>query len=145
MGNWGDYQREETKRIEVGDHRVCISKVEETKSKVGNEMIVLTLVPSGSSIKISHYLVKNEHFNKNMTSFFDSFSADIEEGDFNFIKWIGAMGAVKLVEDDQGYLKVRYFLDKKKSEKLPAWEGDKPEKQEVSTLKEVEDDNTPWN
>lgn len=132
MSNWDGYQREERKRLEPGNYRVCITGVEEAVSKSGNNMIVLSVRPSGSDITIKHYIVKNEYFNRNMTDFFDSF--DVPEGDFTFAKWLGAMGAACLAEDERGYLKVRYFINREKAENLPEWEGEKPERQEVSKL-----------
>ncbi len=140
MSNWDGYQREERTRLEPGNYRVCITGVEEGVSKKGNNMIILSVRPSGSNITIKHYIVKNEYFNRNMTDFFDSF--DVPDGDFTFAKWLGAMGAAHLVEDEQGYLKVRYFIDRKKAEALPAWEGGKPERQEVTTL--PDDDELPF-
>lgn len=144
MSNWSDYKREETVRIEAGDHRVKIVDVEETYSRTsGNPMIVVTVTPNNSNIKIKHYIVKNEYFNRNMTEFFDSFN--IEEGDFNFIGWIGAVGAAKLREDENGYLKVAWFINKTKAESLSPWIGEMPERQTVTdfTADEV-GENMPW-
>ena len=143
-----DYVREEQSRVEEGDHRVVIVDVQEKESKKGNEMIVITVTPNGSDIKINHYIVKNEYFNRNMTQFFDSFN--IDEGDFNFPTWIGAVGAARLKEDDNGYLKVSWFLNKKKAEKLPEWIGEKPERQTITEIaamsgfKEIPDDEVPF-
>lgn len=144
MSNWSDYQREETTRIEAGDHRVKIVDVEDTYSRnSGKPMLVITLTPNGSDIKIKHYIVKNEYFNRNMTEFFDSFN--IEEGDFNFISWVGAVGAAKLKEDENGYLKIAWFIKKAKAENLPAWVGEIPERQTVTDFgSEAAEDNMPW-
>jgi len=139
MGTFSDYQREETPRIEPGNHRVAITAVEETTSKSsGKPMIVVEVQPSGSNIKIRNYIVKNEYFNRNMTQFFDSF--DIEDGDFAILGWVGAMGAAKLEEDENGYLKVRWFIHKNKAASLPEWKGDKPERNTVTDFQEVDDD-----
>lgn len=142
MSNWDDYKREEGSRLEPGEYRVEIVDVKETESKAGNPMIVITIKPNGSNIKINHYIVKNEWFNRNMTDFFDSFN--INEGDFNFIGWIGAVGAAKLKEDENGYLKVAWFISKDKADKLPEWIGEKPERQTVTEFTEVETDDMPW-
>lgn len=136
------YKREEGgSRIEPGDYRVAIVEVEEKTSKAGNPMIVVSLRPSGSGITIKHYLVKNEYFNRNMTQFFDSF--DIPEGNFRFLEWYGAQGAAKLVNDENGYLKVHYFIRKDKAADLPPFSGDIPEKQTVTEFKDadIEDDD----
>ena len=144
MGNWDDYRREERDRLAPGDYRVEIVSVEETESKAGNPMLVIGVRPNGSKITIKHYIVKNEYFNRNMTDFFDSFN--IDDGDFTLPTWVGAVGAAKLKEDDQGYLKVQYFLSQERAEKLPPWDGPLPERQELVQLKELEDDgDLPWN
>ena len=99
---------------------------------------------TGSNITINHYIVKNEWFNRNMTDFFDSFN--IDDGDFTLPTWVGAVGAARLKEDDRGYLKVQYFLDRRRAEKLPPWEGAVPERQELTKLEPLEDESElPWN
>lgn len=144
MGNWDSYQREERTRLTPGDYRVEIVSVEEKESKKGNPMLVIGVRPNGSDIIIYHYIVKNEYFNRNMTDFFDSFN--IDDGDFTFPTWIGAVGAARLKEDDQGYLKVHYFINKDRAEKLPPWSGPMPERQELTNIQEIEDDgDLPWN
>ena len=144
MSNWDDYKREEASRLEAGDYRVEIVDVEDTISKSsGNPMIVVTIKPNGSNIKIKHYIVKNDYFNRNMTELFDSFN--IDEGDFGFAGWIGAVGAAKLKEDENGYLKVAWFIKKDKADKLPEWVGEMPERHSVTEFKEVNtEDDLPW-
>ena len=143
MSNWDSYRREERPRLAPGDYRVEIVSVEEKESKAGNPMLVIGIQPNGSKIIIYHYIVKNEWFNRNMTDFFDSFN--IDDGDFTLPTWIGAVGAARLKEDDKGYLKVQYFIDEDRAEKLPPWEGEMPERQELTKLDDVEDDGElPW-
>ena len=143
MSNWDSYQREERPRLSPGDYRVEIVSVEEKESKAGNPMLVIGVQPNGSKIIIYHYIVKNEWFNRNMTDFFDSFN--IDDGDFTLPTWIGAVGAARLKEDDKGYLKVQYFISEDRAEKLPPWEGEMPERQELTKLDDVEDDGElPW-
>lgn len=142
MGNW-EYQREERKRLEPGDYRVEIVQVEETTSKAGNPMIVVTVRPNGFETEINHYIVKNQYFNRNMTDFFDSFN--VEEGDFNFLTWVGAVGAARLKEDENGFMRVAWFLSKKRAEKLPPWAGGIPERQTVQeAFEEADDDEMPF-
>lgn len=144
MGNWDDYRREERERLSPGNYRVEIVSAEEAESRAGNPMLVIGVRPNGSKITIKHYIVKNEYFNRNMTDFFDSFN--IDDGDFTLPTWVGAVGAAKLKEDDQGYLKVQYFLSQERAKKLPPWDGPLPERQELVQLKELEDDgDLPWN
>lgn len=144
MSTWTDYKREESNRLEAGDYRVSIVEVEETTSKAGNPMLVVTVQPNGSTIKIKNYIVKNEYFNRNMTQFFDSFN--ITEGDFNLMTWPGAIGAARLKEDERGFLKVAWFLSKKKAEALPPWIGAMPERVTVDRngFAEVEDEGLPF-
>lgn len=144
MSNWDSYRREERPRLAPGDYRVEIVSVEEKESKAGNPMLVIGIQPNGRKIIIYHYIVKNEWFNRNMTDFFDSFN--IDDGDFTLPTWIGAVGAARLKEDDKGYLKVQYFINKDRAEKLPPWDGPMPERQELTKLDDIEDDgDLPWN
>lgn len=138
--NWNDdYKREETPRAEAGDYRVSIKSVEEKTSSKGNPMLVITLALNGTNITVRDYIVKNDWFNKNMTQFFDSFN--IEEGDFDILTWVGAVGAAHFKNDEKGYLKRAWYIDKAKAEKLPAWIGDMPERQTVTTMEELGDDD----
>ena len=151
MSVWDDFQREDREGGSkvTGRLRCVIVDVEETTSKSsGLPMIVITVRPSGANFKIKNYLVKNDHFNRNATDFFDCFS-EIGEGNFNFIEWIGAMGAANFVEDDNGYLKVKYWISAEKAENLPPFEGERPERQVVTTIPSVEeetedDSDLPW-
>lgn len=146
MSNWDDYKREETPKAQAGDYRCAVVDVEETTSKTsGNPMIVITVQPNGMNAKVKNYIVKNEYYNRNMTSFFDAFP-DIGEGNFNFLEWIGAVGAAKFGLDENGYLTVKWFLTPKQAEKLPEWVGEKPERQTVSSLKDEDGlDDLPFN
>lgn len=141
---WDDYKREERPRLSPGDYRVEIVSVEEAESKAGNAMLVIGVRPNGSNITIRHYIVKNEYFNRNMTDFFDSFN--IDDGDFTLPTWIGAVGAARLKEDDKGYLKVQYFISEDRAEKLTPWEGEMPQRQVLTSLAELEEDDgeLPW-
>ena len=146
MSFFDGYKREERSRLVPGDYRVAITEVEETTSRNGNPMLVVTVQPNGSGIHIKHYLVKNEYFNRNLTELLDSFGLG---ENFDTLTWVGAVGAAKLVEDENGYLKVRYFLSPERAEKLPPWQGKEPERQEVSSLGDgfemLDDDDLPFN
>lgn len=145
MSNWDSYQREERPRLTPGAYRVEIVSVEEKESKAGNPMLVIGVRPNGSNIIINHYIVQgNEWTNRNLTEFFDSFN--IDDGDFELPTWVGAIGAARLKEDDNGYLKIQYFISENRAEKLPPWEGKMPERQELTKLEDIEDDgDLPWN
>lgn len=146
MSFFDGYKREERSRLTPGDYRVSITDVEETTSRNGNPMLVVTVQPNGSEIHIKHYLVKNEYFNRNLTDLLDSFGLG---ENFVTLTWVGAVGAARLVEDKNGYLKVRYFLSPERAEKLAPWQGKEPERQEVSSLGDgfemLDDDDLPFN
>ena len=145
MSSWDDYKYEAfegSNKLEPGDYRVVIVSAEERKSKSGNSMIVVGVKPSGSSITINSYFVKGEYFNRNISRFFDAFP-EIEPGDFNFLGWIGCEGAARLKEDGD-YMRIHFFLTPEQAEHLPAFEGKKPERLEVSELEEVEDTDLPF-
>lgn len=140
MSNWDSYQREEQERESavVGKYRVVITEAGDAvtgpnSKKPGTPMIVIKLRPSGRHFTVTHRIVKNEYFNRNMTQFFDAFP-EITEGDFNFLGWVGAEGAAMFKEDSNGYTQVSYFLSPERAADLPAFEGEKPEKQSVTTL-----------
>ena len=146
MSFFDGYKREERSRLAPGDYRVAITDVGETTSRNGNPMLVVTVQPNGSEIHIKHYLVKNEYFNRNLTELLDSFGLG---ENFDTLTWVGAVGAARLVEDENGYLKVRYFLSPERTEKLPPWQGKEPGRQEVSSLGDgiemLDDDDLPFN
>lgn len=136
-----DYQRDESHaEPKTGKQRCVIVAAEESVSKSsGSPMIVVTVKPSGSNAKVKSYIVKNERFNRNMTNLFDAFPS-IGDGNFNFMEWIGAEGAADFGTDDNGYLRVKWFISPKQAESLPPFEGDKPEKQTMTSI----DDEIPF-
>ena len=139
-----NYQREEStfEEIPVGEHRVRIADAEKAISKNGNDMLVLTLDVSGYRSRLWHYVVfmpdHPEITNRNLTSIFDSFG--IADGDFNLANWKGKVGACVTKQDDFG-TKVRYFLSKKKQEKLPPWQepDSAPKKPQLQAFDDPED------
>lgn len=131
MGNW-NYAREESTRAGAGDYRFEVVSGEEKVSSTNKDMIVVALKLNGTSVTVKDYFVSGEFFNRKVTHFFDS--TGIEEGNFNFLTWVGATGAARFKEDDQGYLKVAYYLDPKRAEKLPPWQGEAPERQTVTEI-----------
>lgn len=142
-----NYQREDTRSDALkGKYRCVIVDVEETTSKTsGLPMIVVTVRPSGTKFKVKTYIPKNERFNRNMTAFFDAFP-EIEDGNFNFIEWIGCEGAAEFGEDEQGYTRLKWFISASKAEGLPPFEGEKPERQTITALEEEQEepDDLPW-
>lgn len=147
MGNWDSYRREETERESAitGKHRVVITDAGEAvtgpnSKNPGTPMIVVKLRPSGRKFSVTHRIVKNDYFNRNMTQFFDSFP-EITEGDFNFIGWVGCEGAAMFKEDSNGYTQVSYFLSPERAADLTAFEGEKPERQTITSLDDPEDED----
>jgi len=79
-----NYTPEETTRAVVGDYRCAVADAWEAVSKSsGKNMIVVTVKINGTNVKVNHYFVEGEYFNRNITSFFDSFG--IKRGDFNLL------------------------------------------------------------
>lgn len=147
LSAWDDYKREERESENkiTGRQRCVITDVEEKMSKSGNPMIEIKVRPSGCRFTVKSWLVHNANFNRNATQFFDAFP-EIGDGNFDFLTWIGAEGAAMFAEDENGYLKVRYWIDSVRAESLPPFEGDKPERQTVTKLVDVEpdDDDLPF-
>lgn len=144
MSNWDDYRREEREPEAkvTGKQRCVITAVEEAVSKSsGKPMIVITVRPSGCRFTVRNWLVKNDSFNLNATAFFDAFP-EIGDGNFNFIEWVGAEGAAMFGEDENGYLKVKYWLSPERAANLPPFEGDKPERQMVTSLEDDTEDDS---
>ena len=149
MSAWDSYKRVESEKSErqpLGKTRCVIVDVEETVSKSsGLPMIVVIVKPSGYNAKIRKYIVKNEKFNKNMTDFFDAVEG-VDDGDFNFLSWIGCEIGADIGLDSNGFWDIKWWLDRRWLEKLPPFEGEKPQKQEITTIDDSEDltDDLPW-
>ena len=149
MSVWDSYKREENEHRSniTGKLRCVIVSAESKTSKSGNPMIEIKVRPSGCKFSVTTWLVKNDSFNRNATQFFDAFP-EIGDGNFNFIEWIGAEGAADFGEDEKGYLKVKWWIDAVRASSLPPFEGDKPERQTITTLTEEEpyddDDDLPF-
>lgn len=133
MAFWSStYQPEERARLAPGDYRLELAEAKTAVSKSGRNMLVLTVRPNGSEIKINHYIVEGEYFNRNLTEFKDSF--EIAYDDDNLLTWPGALGAGRLYEDENGYMKVRYFLTGEKEDNLPPWQGVLPQRTVITEL-----------
>lgn len=150
MADWSDYSREEVERTapKPGKRRCVIVSAEESISKTsGKPMIIVTVTPSGSTAKVKSYIVKNERWKQNMTALFDAFP-EIGEGNFEFLTWIGAMGAAEFGlekgSDGNDYLKVKWFIPADKATDLPEFEGEKPEKQEFTEITDSDEDELPF-
>lgn len=134
--NEADYKENDFGIIPVGDHRVRIAKAEETKSKNGNDMVVLTLDVSGHSGSLWYYLVfmpdNPRMTNQKLGQIFDSFG--ITPNDLNVNNWVGKVGGARVKHEmynGENSPKVSYFLSRSKVDKLPAWQ-DSPGKASVT-------------
>ena len=80
-----------------------------------------------------------------MTQFFDAFP-QIPDGNFELFTWIGSLGAANFGTDENGYLKVKWWVSPDKAANLPEFEGDRPPKQELGSIKDedTEDDELPF-
>jgi hypothetical protein len=133
-----NYTPEEFKRPTPGNYRcVIVGAEEKTTKETHKKMIVISTRLNGTNVTVKNHIVEGEYFNRNMTNFFDAFG--IERGDFNYFGWIGAIGAVKVGEDDKGYLTVKWYLTPEQAKDLPAWEGEVPERQTVSKITDDKD------
>lgn len=137
MSNW-NYVREESTKISAGDYRFEVVAAEETLSSTQKRMIVVTLQPNGATFTIKDYFVEGDYFNRKATQFFDS--TGIEENNFELLTWIGAVGAARFKEDENGYLKVSYYLNQERASKLPPWKGTMPERQTLTEMQPVDDE-----
>lgn len=63
---------------------------------------------------------------------------------FDFFAWKGALGGARLAEDENGYMKVKYFLSPEKCNKLPEWEGTLPTRQSITAAPEDDFDDLPF-
>ena len=142
MTNWNYVEDTTRPEIKTGVQRCVVVGAEETVSKTsGKPMIVVTVKPSGSNAKVKEYFVSGtESFNRKLTDFFNAFP-QIKKGDFELFTWVGALGAANFGTDDNGYLKVKWFVAADKQKGLPEWVGDKPVKQDLATIKD-EDEET---
>ena len=146
MSIWDGFGREEKERESAvtGKHRVVIVEADESvtgpnSKNPGTPMVVIKLRPSGRRFTVTHRIVKNDYFNRNMTQFFDAFP-EIPFGEQNMLLWVGAEGAAMFKEDANGYTQVQYFLSPERAADLPPFEGEKPERQTVTSLDDTEND-----
>lgn len=131
-----NYQREESNGfapLPEGKYRIRIKGVEKAQSRNGNEMLVFQFDVSGSNKTLYHYITflpnNPQVTNGQLTQFFDSFK-DIKDGDFDFLNWVGKVGAAKIKHEEYNGEKrerISYFIKADKQDSLPPWqEGPAP-------------------
>ena len=125
--NPNEYEEQSFQLIPAGDHRVRINDVISKRSKAGNEMYEVTLDVSGYGSKLWFYLVidptDSKKTNQRIGTFFDSFGIT-DYNLANYIRWKGKIGAVRVVHEEyngENQAKVRFCLNRKNQDKLPAW------------------------
>ena len=124
-----NYQREETHfdPLPEGKYRVRVRAVEKAQSSKGNDMLSFQFDVSGSSRTLYHYITflpnNPSVTNGQLTQFFDSF-ADIKDGDFEILHWIGKVGACKIkheVYNGEKRERISYFIKADKQDDIPPW------------------------
>lgn len=140
MTNWNYVEDTTRPEIKTGVQRCVIVDAQEAVSKAsGNPMIVVTVKPSGSNAKIKEYFVKGSpSFNRKLTDFFNAFP-QIKKGDFELFTWVGSLGAANFGTDENGYLKVKWWVSPDKAANLPEFVGDKPIKQDLASITDEND------
>lgn len=150
--SWSNYTykpQEHTER-QPGNYRCIILKAEAGVSKTsGKNMLTIHLRPSGTASTVKAYIVDNDWFDSNFSSFLDAFPAlkDNSNPD-NCFAWRGAMGAVKLKVNDDGYFETAKYpwIPADKATKLPEFEwkarDDEPQDMpELQTFTEITDND----
>ena len=141
------YQKPQFEENKPGDYRCVIMSAEVGTSKSGNRMLVISVRPSGTRATVKSYIVDNEYFDSNFSSFLDAFPILKENHDpNNCFTWRGAMGAVKLTVNDRGYFEAKRFISADKAEKLPEfeWKAKDDEPQQMPAyegMTELDDDD----
>ena len=142
--SWSNYTykpQEHTER-QPGNYRCIILNAEVKTAKTsGNRMISLKLRPSGTAGTVFANIVDNEWFDANFSSFLDAFPAlKANPNPDNCFAWRGAIGAVKLKVNDDGYFETAKYpwIPADKAEKLPEfiWKARDDEPQEMPVLQE---------
>ena len=144
------YQKQEFTERKPGNYRCIILKAEAGVSKSsGKNMLTITFRPSGTASTVKAYIVDNEYFDSNYSSFLDAFPVLKDNSDpNNCFSWRGAMGAVKLKVNDDGYFETAKYpwISAEKAEGYPEFEwkardDEPPEMPEYSGMVELDDED----
>ena len=128
-----NYESESYVVIPVGDYRVRIEEASERVSQSGKEMIRLKLKVNGYNIPLWYYLVfdssteeSRKKTDQRLGSIYESFG--IERGNLNVKDWEGKTGGVRVKnrtdDNEEMRAEVHYFLNQKRTKRLPSWEGE---------------------
>lgn len=133
------YQKPTYEENKPGNYRCVILNAEQSTSKKGNRMLVISVRPSGTKATVKSYIVDNDYFDANFSEFLDSFPMlKNNASPDNCFAWRGAMGAAKLTVNDNGYFELKRFIPADKAETLPefVWKARDDESQEMPVLQE---------
>ena len=134
------YKKQEHAERKPGKYRCIILKAEAGTSKTsGKKMLTISFRPSGTASTVKAYIVDNDYFDANFSSFLDAFPAiKTNPNPDNCFAWRGAMGAVKLKVSDEGYFEPdRYpWIEADKADSLPEfeWKARDDEPQEIPEM-----------
>lgn len=145
------YKKQEPVERKPGKYRCVILKAETGISKTsGKNMLIISFRPSGTASTVKAYIVDNDYFDSNYSSFLDAFPIlKTNQNPENCFSWRGAMGAVKLKVNNDGYFEPdRYpWIPEESADNLPDFEwrhredepAEMPEYQGITQLEEVDD------
>lgn len=130
-----NYESDSYELIPAGDYRVRIEETSERVSQSGKEMIRMKLKVNGYNAPLWYYLVfdssseeARKRTDQRLGSVYESFQ--IERGDLNIQDWVGKTGGARIKnktdKDGETRSEVHYFLSRKRTEKLPLWDGEIP-------------------
>ena len=145
MINWNynadDYTATNTNLLDEGEYRVRIINATETVAKHGTEGIEILFQVKGHSNKLRYYIWYNREYaartNQLLGELFDSFGI-LPKEQKACENWIGKRGAVYVMHDiykGRKIAKTAFCLNREQQAKLPAWEDDTPERNNISTTK----------
>ena len=142
--SWSNYTykpQEHTER-QPGNYRCIILKAEAGTSKTsGKNMLTIYLRPSGTASTVKAYIVDNDWFDSNFSAFLDAFPAlKANSNPDNCFAWRGAIGAVKLKVNDDGYFETAKYpwIPAEKAVNYPdfEWRSRDDESPEMPVLQE---------
>lgn len=134
------YQKPQFEENKPGNYRCVILNAEVTTSKTsGKRMLVISVRPSNTRATVKSYIVDNDYFDSNFSQFLDAFPQLGKTTPNNCFAWRGAMGAIKLGVNDNGYFEAKWFLPPEKAEDLPdfIWKARDDEPQEMPVFQEL--------
>jgi hypothetical protein len=110
-----NYKPEErTGFLAEGDYLATIIKVEDSRSRAGNEMRIVEMsIKEEAKFTFKAYLVDDQYFNSKVTELFDAFK--IQRGNFDSSAWINHQGYIHIrksnpKDDGKQYWEFAWFV-----------------------------------